>query len=219
MIAQLGKEGGGVNFEFSDCGLMICNRRILSWPILTLLVFLASTNSVEAKLARWIIYDSLSGSHLKRLNSLYRFIELPEQQHCQDSFKCTLSDNRTNVTWKQKNCVDESIRDNRVSFIFNLALVFIVGLVGNTLTLAAFPYAWIYYRNSFPGVLTLTVTKTIATITTTLLTSSPPSLPRCPARLLSSSSTLHSAISSIVSSGCPIRCQSTPIVTSSKNDV
>ena len=57
----------------------------------------------------------------------------------------------------------KSIRDNRVSFIFNLAIVFIVGLMGNILTLAAFPYAWIYYRNSFPGVLTFTVTKAIIT--------------------------------------------------------
>ena len=78
------------------------------------------------------------------LHSLYRFIE---------PLNSSIARSRSNVTWKQENCVPKSIRDNRVSFIFNLAIVFIVGLVGNILTLAAFLYAWIY-RNSFPGVLT-----------------------------------------------------------------
>ena len=87
-----------------------------------------------------------------------RFIELPEQEHCLNAFRCTSSDSTTNVTWKQENCVPKSIRDSRVSFVFNLAIVFIVGLIGNILTLAAFPYAWIYYRSSFPGVITFTVT-------------------------------------------------------------
>jgi len=110
------------------------SRRTTSWFLLALLVLLASTCtvSVEAQSPR--------------------FIELPEQEHCLNAFRCTSSDSTTNVTWKQENCVPKSIRDSRVSFIFNLAIIFIVGLIGNILTLAAFPYAWIYYRSSFPGV-------------------------------------------------------------------
>ena len=45
------------------------------------------------------------------------------------------------------------------------------------------------------------------------------SLTRLPALSLSSSSTWRSATSSIASWGCLIKCQSTPMVTSSKNDV
>ena len=116
----------------------------------------------------WFTHYSLSGSDAKdfKRSPYYRFIELPEQQHCLNAFRCTSSDSKTNVTWKQENCVPKSIRDSRVSFVFNLAIVFIVGLVGNILTLAAFPYAWIYYRNSFPGVFTLSVIFSNLIITT-----------------------------------------------------
>ena len=107
----------------------------------------------------WFTPYSLSGPDPKDFTkSHYRFIELPEQEHCLNAFRCTSSDSKTNVTWKQENCVPKSIRNSRVSFVFNLAIVFIVGLIGNILTLAAFPYAWIYYRSSFPGVITFTVT-------------------------------------------------------------
>ena len=105
----------------------------------------------RSTIAKVNVPNSLSGPDLQ--DSSYRFIELPEQEHCLNAFRCTSSDSTTNVTWKQENCVPKSIRDSRVSFVFNLAIVFIIGLIGNILTLAAFPYAWIYYKNSFPGVL------------------------------------------------------------------
>ena len=92
------------------------------------------------------------------LHSLYRFIE---------PLNSSIARSRSNVTWKQENCVPKSIRDNRVSFIFNLAIVFIVGLVGNILTLAAFLYAWIYILHTtgtaFLGCSLLTFTVFLAT--------------------------------------------------------
>ena len=51
----------------------------------------------------------------------------------------------------------KSIRDHRVFFVFNLAIVFIVGVIGNMLTLLAFPYALVYYKSSFPMVLNFTI--------------------------------------------------------------
>ena len=84
-------------------------------------------------------------------NTIYR-VALPEDD-CKNTFKCTASDTLTNTTWKQEHCVPKSTRENKVPFTFNLAVIFTVGFLGNVLTLLAFPYAWIYYKRSFPGVL------------------------------------------------------------------
>ena len=87
----------------------------------------------RSTIAKVNVPNLLSGPDLQ--DSSYRFIELPEQEHCLNAFRCTSSDSTTNVTWKQENCVPKSIRDSRVSFVFNLAIVFIIGLIGNILTL------------------------------------------------------------------------------------
>ena len=136
------------------------STRITSWLMLALFVLLVFACTVETQSPRSLIHRLVLIPKILHIKK-YRFIELPEKEHCLNAFRCTSSDSSTNVTWKQENCVPKSIRDSRVSFIFNLAIVFIVGLVGNILTLAAFPYAWIYYRNSFPGVITFTVNQAL----------------------------------------------------------
>ena len=68
---------------------------------------------------------------------------------CTNSVRCTSSP-VTSLAWKEEHCVPPSIQAHRTPFLVNLVVIMIVGILGNLLTLVAFPYAWFHYSASFP---------------------------------------------------------------------
>ena len=50
----------------------------------------------------------------------------------------------------KEHCLLDSIKEHRTGFLANIIIIMVVGFLGNLLTLAALPYAWLYHSARFP---------------------------------------------------------------------
>ena len=65
------------------------------------------------------------------------------------SLACTTSN-----SGNKDHCLADSIKEHRTAFLANIIIIMVVGCIGNLLTLAALPYAWLYHRAKFPTLYT-----------------------------------------------------------------